>query len=198
MRGSEDDDWKEHPSLGDDSSASERLSISRIRAGDTAAFQELFLRYGAVLCSFLNKYVHSRETAEDLVHDLFLALWQDRATWTPRGTIESYLFLAAKNRAYNYLRHERVEQRWQQRSAREIEAGVEASPADEQLEAAERQAIVVQAIAELPERARAVATLRWVDGLTYPEIAQRLGMTVKGVEKGIARAFTLIQRRLIQ
>jgi RNA polymerase sigma-70 factor (ECF subfamily) len=80
--------------------------------------------------------------------------------------------------------------------AYDAETLAETPSSDERLDAAERQAMVIQAIASLPERTRLIATLRWVDGLTYPEIAQRAGISVKGVEKAIARAFTMIQRRL--
>lgn len=178
------------------SGAVEQQLVARVRGGDRAAFEALFLRYAPVLGSFLLAYVRSREVAEDLVHDLFLALWRERETWHPAGTIEAYLFLAARNRARNYLRHERIVQRWEERSARELAEASDDESADERLEALERQAMVIRAIAQLPERARLVATLRWVDGLTYPQIAQRLGITVKGVEKAVARAFQAIQQQL--
>jgi RNA polymerase sigma-70 factor (ECF subfamily) len=172
------------------------MLITHIRNGDESAFEQLFVRFAAPLADCAMAYVHSREVAEDLVHDLFLTLWRDRAAWKPVGTIEAYLFLALRNRARSYLRRERVAANWKARAVQELAAASAPPGPDERMEAAERQAAVVRTITTLPERTRLVATLRWIDGLTYAEIAQRAGITVKGVEKAIARAFFALEQRL--
>jgi len=174
----------------------DRLLVTSIRSGDQNAFEQMFVRFAAPLADCAMAYVHSREVAEDLVHDLFLTLWRERATWKPAGTVESYLFLALRNRARSYLRRERVAANWQARAIQELATEPDVPGLDERLEVAEHHAAVVRIIATLPERTRLVATLRWVDGLTYPEIARRVGISVKGVEKAVARAFLILRQRL--
>src|SRR5256885_15005888 len=89
----------------------ERDWAVRIRAGDAAAFERAFRTYLPALCKFACRYVHSREVAQELVHDVFATLWEERARLRV-GKLKSYLYAAVHNSAISHLRHERVERRW--------------------------------------------------------------------------------------
>ena len=89
----------------------ERDWAARIRAGDTAAFERAFRTYHPALCKFACRYVHSRDVAQELVHDVFATLWEERARLRV-GKLKSYLYAAVRNSAISHLRHERVERRW--------------------------------------------------------------------------------------
>lgn len=168
--------------------------IARIREGDAAAFEALFLAYTPRLCDFVFRYVHAREEAEEIVQDLFVWLWQHRATLPIRGAVSTYLYAAARHRALDRLKRERVRERW--RSGEASNPAAEPKGADVALELAERQAAIERAIAELPERRRAVCVLRWVDGLSYAEIAQRLGVSEKTVDSQLQNAIRFIRQAL--
>ena len=82
--------------------------IRRIRDGNERAFEELFRHYGQALVHFAHNYVRDLSIAENLVQDVFVAVWENRATLNPDCSIKSYLYTATKNRALKHLRHEEV------------------------------------------------------------------------------------------
>ena len=175
--------------------------IARIRAGDEAAFEALFHAYFAPLCDFAERYVGAPDVAEELVQTLFFDLWTQRAAWAPRGSARAYLFGAVRNRALNHLRHRRVEERWRAASVRAAsvrEGHLGAAPADaaDEIEAAELRTALARAVARLPERARLVVVLRWQHQLRHAEIAEVLGISVKGVENQLARALRALRTHL--
>src|SRR5262245_3182517 len=81
--------------------------LARLRAGDEAAFEALFRAFAPGLCAFVSNYVGSREAAEEIVQDLFLALWRMRSSLEVESSLSTYLFSAARNRAFDWLKRER-------------------------------------------------------------------------------------------
>jgi RNA polymerase sigma-70 factor (ECF subfamily) len=168
--------------------------VERIRAGDPAAFERLFLTYHASLCAFGYRYLGARDLAEEIVQEVFLFVWERRETWEVRSSVKSYLYTAVRNAALSYLRHERVVRHRQ----REAIALFETSSAGADLEAAaaEIAAAVRRAVGRLPERCRLVFTLHREQGLTYAEIAQVLGISPRTVEVQMGRALKSLRRAL--
>src|SRR5947207_13761621 len=74
----------------------ERDWAARIRAGDTAAFERAFRTYHPALCKFACRYVHSRDVAQELGHDVFATLWEERAR-VRVGKLKSYLYAGVPN-----------------------------------------------------------------------------------------------------
>ncbi|QJR35688.1 RNA polymerase sigma-70 factor [Gemmatimonas groenlandica] len=172
--------------------------VVRLRSGDSAAFERCFRTMHAPLVAFVARYVGDVARAEDVVQELFFALWRDRAKLEITGSLRAYLFSGARNRALNVRRRDLVERDWE---ADEAHADVRAfHPApetpDATLEAAELTAQVASAFATLPERCRLAMHLRWREGLSYAEIAQVLGIGVKGVENQLARGLKALRARL--
>lgn len=158
---------------------------TRIRSGDAAAFDTLFRAYYGQLCSFACTYTGSPDTAEEIVQDVFTAIWARRAQWTVTVSARAYLYGAVRNRAQRRRAQARAEQvRW---SLLATDQALESADAEDRLERGEVEAIVRRAIDRLPERSRIVATLRWQRQLSHPEIAAVMGISVKGVENQLTR-----------
>ena len=172
--------------------SSDLHDLDRLRAGDVSSFEALFFRYHATLCEIVDAYVGSQAIAEELVQDLFHTLWRDRNRLAIRGSLRSYLCVAARNRALQHLRHGAVARRHAQVAATESE--VEREPrADEVLERQETLVALRVAIDALPPRARLAVVLRWRDHLTNADVAEAMGISVKGVEKLLASAMTRLR-----
>jgi RNA polymerase sigma-70 factor, ECF subfamily len=171
--------------------ATDRDLLERLRTGDSRAFEVLFRQYFEPLWRFTIGYVASPDVARDIVHDLFANVWERRETLVVQTSVAAYLYTAARNRAMNYLRHERRVTAWGRMWRHDADAPVEVS-----VGAADEAATVRRAIAALPERQRQVVVLRWFHGLTNPEAAAVLGVSRKAVESLLVRAFTTLRSRL--
>jgi RNA polymerase sigma-70 factor (ECF subfamily) len=191
------------PLLGATSSDESGL-VARIRAGDEAAFEALYLAHHAGMWQFAYTYVRSREVAEELVQDVFLAVWGTRATWEVNTRVRAWLYGAVRHLALNHLRHERVVARTiggrpgqaplpdaGRGEVERVQAGTIGAPPQDQhsaVEAGELDEAVVRALAELPERRRIAMTLRWKQDMSPLEIARVLGTTPEAVRVLLSRA----------
>lgn len=152
-----------------DYSLSDEEWIKRINSGDRTAFEALFRKFVDRLCGFAWRYVRSKDEAEGIVQDLFLVLWEQHEDWTPRGSIESYLFSAVRNRALNLLKHERV----RAESAAEVELDY-AAPVDPDDALRQRELVCAlrDAEEEMPERRRLIYFMVRQQGMSYIEVAK--------------------------
>jgi RNA polymerase sigma-70 factor, ECF subfamily len=162
--------------------------IQPLRQGDSAAFESLFRAFAPGLCTFVARYVDSRSVAEDLVQDLFLTLWRKREEIRIDGTVDLYLYGAARNRALNYLRHQRVEERFRTAVLDRPDSHL-ALREGEILELLEVQ----EAIDSLPARCRLIFSMHHQQGLTYADIARSLGLSIKTVETQMGRALKALR-----
>lgn len=179
--------------------ADERVLVDRVRNGDESAFETIFRGYFQSLLTFAQGYVHSRALAEELVQEVFLRIWANRADWVVETSVRAYLFGAVRNRALNQLDRDRVDHRWRLRAVGD-ESGMSVSGRiagpEQEVIANEIGAAVRVAIDALPERARMAATLRWREGLRYAEIADAMGISRKGVENQLARVAKILRDKL--
>ncbi len=75
--------------------------VARIRAGDEGGCEALYVAHHGPLWRFAYGYVRSAEIAEELVQEVFLALWRNRADWEVSGSVRAWLYGAVRNRALN-------------------------------------------------------------------------------------------------
>jgi RNA polymerase sigma-70 factor (ECF subfamily) len=171
----------------------------RIKAGDERAFEETFREHYVALTYFAVRYTGDRASAEELVQGLFTDLWVERSRWEIHASIRSYLFAAVRNRALNQRRRARIERDWDEGAGHADTDALQWEPAraDETVEREEAAAGLRRAIASLPERCRLVMQLRWRDQLSYGEIAEVLGISVKGVENQLARGLKALREKLL-
>jgi len=169
----------------------------RIRDGDEAALETLFHEHYAALCRFANRYLHDRAAAEDLVQDVFASIWAGRMRLDVRGSVRSYLFAAVRNRALNLRKHQLVERDWEFDEALPDVRALHRAPVrpDDLLDEVERRNRLRAAIEALPERCRLVMQLRWEEQLSHAEIADVLGISVKGVERQLSRGLQFLRDR---
>jgi RNA polymerase sigma-70 factor (ECF subfamily) len=162
----------------------EDVLLERVRRSDSAAFETLFLRYYPQVFRVLFNLVGTREEAEDLAQETFLALLHQPPAGGRDVSLLAWLCRVALNRGYNALRgRRRAEARFERLAA---EPPAQIDPREEALRSEER-ARVRAAIAELPERQGRLLLLRYA-GLSYGEIASTIDVAPGSVGTLLARA----------
>ena len=167
-----------------------------IRAGSEAAFEALFRAEFRNVTFFVNRYVRDTVQAEDIAQESFLALWKSRERIDPRQNLRNYVLTIARNRALNYLR-DVASRKGGTLEAREadIHARILQKPEVEQrIEALETENLLDRVFRSLPEKAREMFALNRQEGMTYAEIAQKHGVSVKVVEYNIVLALKAFRR----
>ena len=141
----------------------------------SAYFQQLFRDHYEPLCARAFQMVHDRKASEDIVQDVFLALWERREEVDFDRPLLPLLFVAVKNRAIDLLRSKK----WR--------GGFQLSQLSEEIDCC---------ISGLSEQCRRVFLLSRTTGLKNREIAERLNISVKTVEKHIGAALSQLRLRL--
>lgn len=149
----------------------------------------VFLRERPRLLRLLGRIVGNRAVAEDLAQDTLLRLWRH-----PFGEGDrSLMFRTAQNLAIDHLRAQAVRSGY---AAAVVEEQVARAPPQPDRIAGGRQELAgfQAALSALPRRTQQVLLLNRLDGLSYAEIAARLGVSVSTVEKDMIRALEACRR----
>lgn len=170
-----------------------------VAAGDERAFERMFETYADRLYRYLDAYVGSRDEAEELVHDVFWRLWQGRTNLKQVRDVEPYLYVMARNRAMDHLRHRRLREKLGRNYVPPAleEGGPAAQPGVERdLAVHEIAAEVRRAVDLLPPRQREVLLRKWQDEASYEDISQAMGISILTVGKHLTRAYDHLRRVL--
>ena len=148
--------------------------LDAFRAGDSKAFEALVRRYQRPVLAIARRFARDSDDAEDLAQRAFINA-AERAASFRGGSFKSWLFRIVVNLAKNHVRDTARFDR--SPDARDREAEPTAPDAHARLEAAHRQKVLREAIADLPRRQREVLLLRIDGDLPFAEIARTLDIT---------------------
>jgi len=166
--------------------------LSRLRHGDEDAYSSIFREQYPGLVVSATRLLGERALGEEVAQDVMLELWRRRESLVLTGPLRAYLQQATRNRALNRLRQGRTAQRGEV-----YVRGPSASPSpDSGAISSELQAAAERAIASLSEPQREVFEMNRQRGLTYGEIAEQLGISVKSVEARMGRALKQLREQL--
>lgn len=167
--------------------------IASVNLGSKDAFVEIYRTHFSGLCDFTFYITRDAEVAKELVQDMFLAIWEQRQNWSPHGSIRSYLYKAVKNRSLDHLNHQKVVRKYEKNN-QHIEEDIRQQ--DDQVTQKELAAAIDREIERLPEKCRMIFVMSRQQGLTYNEIAEVQGVSIKTVETQIGRALKKLRTSL--
>jgi RNA polymerase sigma-70 factor (ECF subfamily) len=149
--------------------------IQRVQAGDASAIGELYTRFGRPLYSLAYQVVRDATSAEDIVQEVFLALWRDASRFDPsKGSAAGWLFSLARHKAIDLLRRETTAR------SRSVDVDLTLEPAGDDVEGETwwriRRERVLAAMADLTDTQREAVELAFFAGLTHVEVADRLAI----------------------
>jgi len=168
--------------------------IARVCWREEAALGTIYDRYHRLVYAIALRIVGDRESAEEVVQDVFQAVWQSAGSFQAGGNFSAWLIGIARHRAIDATRSRRFRSR-----AREelLDDERVAGPADGPAELLLLRSVVRAALDELPAAQRRAIELGYYGGLTHVEIAARLGEPV-GTVKSRMRMGLLRLRELLK
>lgn len=184
---------KEHPLYSTTNvPADDTLLLERIASGDERAFSALYQRYWKKVYTYLLRLTKSRDTAEELLSEIFTRFWINRGTAAGILNVDAFLSKVAYNRAIDFFRFAAKEKKIQVLIALELNRHPSQTN-DGYLLDKEYKALLREAIHQLPPQRKLVFTLSREQGLTHEEIARQLNMSPHTVKKTISNAIKSIR-----
>lgn len=165
--------------------------FERLRNGDEAAFKVIYNEYYSMLYYFVLEFIPLKETAENVVQDTFITLWNKRNELKVDSNLTSYLFTVAKNNALNRLRDKKYNQKLFSNTldVSELNLNIETlSTIDTSVCAfMDIEQIIQATLSSLPPQCRKVFELSRFQEMKNREIAEELNISIKTVEGHISR-----------
>lgn len=153
----------------------------------------IFRKYYSFLCKSVYRIIPDTQITEDLAQEVFYELWKKRAQLKITTSLKAYLKRAALNKALNYIRDQKIDFR-NAPAKEEIES--KTVSIIQEIAANKLQQEIDSAIDQLPERCRLVFVLSRYEEMTYQQIANQLGISIKTVENQMSKALKSLRLTL--
>jgi RNA polymerase sigma-70 factor, ECF subfamily len=172
----------------------DNLLVTRIRQDDKNAFKTLYNRYSKKIYFFSLKHLGNSVEAEELVQSIFISVWEKRKSLDPGNSIKSYIYKAAVNYIYNYLKKKAIHARFIESQINKGEAF--SNQTYEQVFFHDLERSLSSVFETLPSQQQKIFRLCREEGLTHDEIARRLDLSIRTVENQMYRAIKTIRMGL--
>lgn len=169
--------------------------VAAVKRGDLKAYEQLFMHYYPIVRAFVLGFVKIDEQAKDIAQDVFMKLWQYRGSLDAAKPIKPYIFLLARREVCSYFRNKQtvMEQNF---SGGGFLPAMPDDSTQQNLDAGELSAVVGRILESMPPQRRRIFSMSRKEGLSNAEIAERLGLSVRTVNKHIELALKDIRRKL--
>ena len=168
--------------------------VQKLIAGDDFAFSSIFKTYYVDLVMFAGTFVHDKQAAEEIVQDVFIRLWEYRESVVITSSLRSFLLKSVQNKCIDTIRHLKIVEDYQSKIQNyplllenDTENYVLYSELEDDLK---------KALEKLPADISKIFLLNRFEGLTYPEIASQLNLSVRMVEIRMGKALALLKQLL--
>jgi len=164
--------------------------------GDEQSFEVIYRHYIDAIYRRLLYLVKSEELAEELAQDIFMRIWDKRACIDTEKSFRSYLYSIAQNLVTDYYRRLAVDRKLQQHL---ISTTTESyNPIDLHYQAEGERHLLHKAIDCLPEQRRKVYTLVKLEGKSYEEVSELLGISASTIRDHIVKGTKAIRLSLLK
>lgn len=176
--------------------ANDASDFARLSTGDPAALDTLLQRHWSPLLAYIRGLIgDGDDAARDIAQETFVYLWEGRERWRTHS-VRALLYRAARSRALNHVRHDRV----RARSGPFIQAlhreRRRPSTPLEILEQAELRNALEEAVETLPPRRREVFTLGYIHGCRHAEVADIMEISEQTARNHMSAALADLRRML--
>ncbi len=173
----------------------EKELLIRLRDGDHQAFERLYHRYKRRIAGHLLSLFRDDALAQDIAQDTFIKVWENRARLDEHKSFRAYLFTIATNHAYSLF--ERAGKDESARKAFHLALQQASNHVDEYIARKEHAEVLESLLNQLPEKQREVFRLAKIEGYSYAEIGERLGISSNTINTHLKRAATHLRSLLL-
>ncbi len=172
----------------------EQILVQRLKDGDRTAFELLFHFYYPGLVIYSTQFMTDRSTAEEIVQDFFVRLWEKRQNIHSADSLKSYFFTSIRNSSLNYLKHKKIESGYINEITELSNNNLLYDP--DLYIVSELQEKIDSAINDLPKRCKEIFVMSRFKGLSNDEIATELSLSKRTVETQISNAIKILRVEL--
>jgi RNA polymerase sigma-70 factor (family 1) len=165
--------------------------LMRISEGDRHAFRELYQRYTPVVYPFIKSLCNDNALCEDIVQEVFIKIWVNRAKAGNIQQVRSYLFKAAKNRFLNELRKQKNERTYFNNRRYD---GIDTETPEQQLTFKEGMRLGNEALSRLSPKRKIIVEMSTREELSLDEISSRVGSSKNVVRKLLYQGLAMIRK----
>lgn len=172
----------------------EKEILLRLIQGDEQAFEKIYRLYSNRLYGKLLKLLKSVPQTEEIVQDVFLKIWEYRASIDPEKSFRAFLFKIAENKAFDFFRKAALHKAFETELialSTSNHTMLEELIADE-----ERSVLLEKAINNLPPQRQQVFRLCKLERKSYTEVSQLLGISLSTISDHIVKATKSIRTQL--
>ncbi len=184
-------------------SLSDEDLMARVAEDDERAFADLVGRFKGRVTNLISRVLNDRESSDDLAQEVFVRVFVHRRNYRTGSKFSTWVFTIAANLAKNEIRRRVRRRNWFSLDALTevfsdsiIQLADPTEGREQVLEREQLQGAVGEAIATVPEKYRLALVLRDIEGLSYEEIAEVLGVPGGTVRSRINRARSMLKRKL--
>ncbi|RBQ12060.1 RNA polymerase sigma factor [Pedobacter miscanthi] len=168
--------------------------VIRLKAGDHKAFATIYNRYKGPLFQHALRMLRNEEEAEDLLHELFTALWIRAANYDESVPLAAYLYRSIKNRVCNHIAYMKVRFNYVESLQNHIDSGKNIT--DDRLRERELSRIIEREVSLLPPQMKRIFELSRKVNMTHREIAELLSLSDNTIKKQISLAIRILRKKL--
>jgi RNA polymerase sigma-70 factor (ECF subfamily) len=173
----------------------DQLLIEKLKSGYPDSFSVIFSAYYKDLVFFAYSFTHELPSAEDIVQDTFVKLWEEREKLNVTVSLKAILLKTIQNKCIDWHRHRQI---LNNHSSYIINnTPLYEYYTDNYLLRSEMEEMIEIALTQIPEKVREAYELHRFEGLKYKEIADKLNVSIRTVEVRISKALELLRKSLI-
>jgi len=158
--------------------------ILKVAEGDCSAFTKLYNYYKEPGIRFSMSIIKDEEEAENMLHEVFIKIWNRRDQINPELNFNSYLFTCLRNMAFDHLKKMERSQTLQQQYMKLMEESYDATPDTEEA----KIVLLRSAMDNLPAKRKMILKLNVEDGKSYQEIAEMMRISKNTVKNQLVKA----------
>jgi RNA polymerase sigma-70 factor (ECF subfamily) len=168
--------------------------IRLLKEDNETAFAEIYKRYAKSLADFTASKLFNLEDAQDIIHDLFVKLWEDRKQLNITSNLKTYLFTITRHRIIDKIRRNITREEYAamlQSLANAYQPNIE-----QQIAAKELQQTIENSLNKLSPKVKEIYQLSREENLSIPEIAEKLQLSEQTVKNQLSTALSHLRKSL--